>query len=167
MTTPDLTAVLRAASDDALRAFETATAQHDRASASYWLGACVALRRVAQEAGVSLTGDLPSVAAPPLLPDEQDDPYEQWERERELQQEQARLLYQVIQDQVPDEAMATLAATIQAVVAPQLAAQVERRARQLYHFLDMAQGLETSKDDHTEQIKTVMLVFAARVSLEA
>jgi hypothetical protein len=166
MTTPDLTTILRAASDDALRAFETATAQHDSARASYWLGACVALRRVAQEAGVSLAGVLPSFTAPTLLPDAQDDPLEQWERERETRQQMARLLSQVIQDQRPDEAIATLAATIQAVVAPQLAAQTERRARQLYHFLEMARGLETSADDHTEQRETLALVFAASVSLE-
>jgi hypothetical protein len=94
------------------------------------------------------------------------DPIDQWEREQAARQAQARRLYQTILDQAPDDAVATLAAALRAVVEPQLAAQIERRAQQLYDFLDMAQGIEQSPDDHQERERTIALVFDAQITLE-
>jgi hypothetical protein len=164
---PDPMVLLTTTAHEALAAFDSARARHDPDSATYWLGACVALTRVLQAAGGHLPETQHLLSMPPrTLPDVQDDPLAQWQQEQAARQEQARRLYQIILDQAPDDAIATLAAALRAVVEPQLAVQIERRAQQLYDFLDMAQGIEQSPDDHQEREHTVGLVFDAQVTLE-
>jgi hypothetical protein len=97
---------------------------------------------------------------------ERHDPIDQWQQEQAARQAQARQLYQTILDQAPDDAVTTLAAALRAVVEPQLAVQIERRAQQIYDFLDMAQGIEPSPDDHQERERTVGLVFDTQIVLE-